>query len=82
VGTGSGVCTTRCTQDNDCTSRLCIPPMDGAACGSTGSCSPLCDDLAECPSGWYCNLSGADAVGHGRCEPINPVTGADAGCDP
>jgi hypothetical protein len=73
-----GVCSTYCTQDSDCASRLCIPPTTGA-CGLPGLCAPLCDDALECPQGWYCNLVNADTSGHGRCESIEPMTGGDAG---
>ncbi len=75
-----GVCTTRCAEDRDCASALCIA-TSADACGA-GRCAPLCDDTLECPTSWYCNLSGADSVGHGRCEPIDPMsTQRDAGCD-
>lgn len=76
-----GVCTTLCAQDGDCTSLLCVPATSGT-CGAPGTCSPLCDDLLECPHGWYCNLVSADMVGHGRCEPIQPITGdpSDVAC--
>lgn len=77
-----GVCTTPCALDGDCSSNLCIPSSTGT-CGSPGSCAPLCDDLLECPHSWYCNMANVDTVGHGRCEPIQPMPGGnpdDATC--
>lgn len=63
-----GVCTSVCESDLVCPSRRCL--FTGS-CGASGRCAPLCDDVSECPRGFFCNLAIVDVVGHGRCEPVS-----------
>lgn len=59
-----GVCTRRCDDANDCDGRPCITD------GCVRYCAPPCDDLAECPRSFSCDLTTSDRSGHGQCIPI------------
>ncbi len=67
-----GVCTRRCEGPADCEGRRCVSE------GCVRYCAPPCDDLAECPRSFSCNLATIDRGGHGQCIPL---AGDDVGVD-
>ncbi len=73
LGGTDGTCVSPCATDADCGGRHCV------AVGCVRVCSPPCDDLAECPRGYSCDLAAMDHSGHGECIPIDPAATRDAG---
>jgi hypothetical protein len=76
-----GVCVDACIAESACGSRRCVP--SSPACDAPAVCAPLCDDVAECPRGFYCDQTATDVVGHGRCLPVTGEVDAGTahGCD-